>query len=521
MYISAPVTEFAREIGAADAGHAARTRASLTNGISAQQTTHFDLTDAHQIHSWLRATTTAFSRSIVGPGMTLARDPFWGNEASEEEYAALYNFYYGAEGRDFTNISDWYPFASKLYRTAGMYRLYGHATWELRRNGFDEVVSYDVIPGFVWPNCNADGSFRDPPFMQYLSSEKMVPLELDPDAIVFFMNPDLGPRLFASDFEALSEYVLPTDIYLSLAMRSLLENLRTPFGVWSLNEHATQEEVDNFSRKLDALYRGASNYGKSGVVVRGDAELQTFAPQVKDLPFQQGHNVMKDEMEGVSGVHGGKLGRTEEVSRSNLREIRRDYWETTQQPTVHLLAEQLHLLVHWRIFGIRGWRPVFKSPDFLTQVEKATVGMRGRQWGALSTNEMRSFVYDYPPLPEAWADSDYLWPTNMAIAGNVGALGQDPNDDGEEPVEEPDTDSEPPVRGDTDNAEERRGRAVAEMREYARFCLKRVGEPKRPFNWHYVPQPVVDMVDTALEGCRGKDEMKAVFDAVISGLMEA
>ena len=512
MYISAVATDSIKQIGGGLSG--GRFKDAPSSGITAQQSNYFDLRRAHELHSWLRATCSAFGRTVVGPGMVVAEDPAHKGEADTGERDLLQAFYTGIAGRDFTNISDWYPFSAKLYRTAGQFRLFGQSTWELRRNGFGEVLSYDVIPGFVWPNCNQDGSFKDPPFKQYLSAKQMKPLELNPDDIVMFMNPDFGARLFATDFEALSEYVLPTDIYLTLAMRSLLENHRTPFGFFSIDEHSTQDEVTNVSNKLDALYRGAKNYGKSGVVIRGEAEFKTFAPPLKDLPFQEGHDLMKDEIEGVSGVSGAKLGRTDEVNRSNLREIRRDYWETTHQPVVTLLADQMFMLIHQRIFGISAWRPVFRAPDFLTQVEKATVGMRGRQWGALNTNEFRKFVFDYQNIEEEWADEDYLWPKNMVIAGSATL-------DGEEPVDEPNTDSDPPIRGDTDNTEETRRLAIDEMRAFARFTLKRLGAPgHREFNFQHVPANVASLVTAALEGVTSKESANQIFSAVLGGLID-
>jgi hypothetical protein len=516
MYVSAPGTDLVREIGSGAVEGRATTKRVSHGGVSAQSSMYFDLNDAHQVHSWMRATTAAFGRTVVGPGMTLAKDPFYGDEATREELRQLENFYYGIEGRDFTNLSDWYPFSSKIYRTAGMFRLQGQCMWELRRNGFGEVVSYDIVPGFIFPNCEEDGTFKDPPFTQYVNAERGYELELHPEDVVFFMNPDFGTRAFATDFEALAEYVLPTDIYLTTAMRSLLENLRTPFGVISLEEHATQEEVDTFSRKMDALYRGASNYGKSAIVVRGATDFKTLTPPLKDLPFQQGHDIMKDEVEGISGISGGKLGRTDEVNRSNLREIRRDYWETTHEPVTKMLADQMYVLIHQRVLGIRGWRPVFKAPDFLTQVEKATVGMRGRQWGALNTNEFREFVFDTLPIAEDWADEDYLWPTNMVVAGSEGLL------PGEDPLPEPSTDVGAPERGDTNNTEEVRRRALNEMRSYAKFCLNRVGKPiRRTFRFEHVPATIVEMTNEALDEVGdSRDGMKSVFDAVIGGMRD-
>jgi hypothetical protein len=500
----------------------AKGKTLVKGSTTKQRATHFDLDDTHRIHAWLRANLAAFGRSVIGPGLSISADPIYGDEATSEERELLQSFYFGIEGRDFNNISDWYSAMSKIYRTAGQFRLFGQASWELRSNGFDEVVSYDVIPGMLYPNCKEDGSFKDPPFYQYLTSAtQMHPLEVDPQDIVFFIQPDFGTRLFSTDFEALTEYVLPTDIYLNTAMRSLLENHRTPMGVFSLDENATPEDVKNMTALLDNLYRGAINYGKSAVVVRGQTSFKDFSAPITDLPFKEGHSSMQDEIEGVSGVSGTKLGRTMEVNRSNMREIRRDYWETTLWPVVKLLSDQMYMLIHRRIFDIRSLRPVFNSPDFLTQVEKATVGMRGRQWSALNTNEFREFVFGYKPIDEDWADSDYMWPSNIVIAGSnpdgTAPVAGDP-DDGEEPSSEPNTDSDPPERGDTDNTEE----AVKEMKQYAKFYLNRLDKPNhRKFNFNHTDPHIVRLVNDALAHAITKDNVKSVFDAVITGLSEA
>ena len=191
MYISSAVNaDSVKVVGGGFSG--GRLKEASSSGLSGQQANYFDLREAHQLHSWLRATCAAFGRTVIGPGMQLAEAPAYVGKADIGERDLLNSFYTGIAGRDFTNISDWYPFSSKL-----------------RRNGYGEVLSYDVIPGFVWPNCNQDGTFKDPPFKQYISSEQMKPLELNPDDIVMFMNPDFGARMFATDFESLSEYVLP------------------------------------------------------------------------------------------------------------------------------------------------------------------------------------------------------------------------------------------------------------------------------------------------------------------------
>jgi len=514
MYISTASTSRTKLIGGNQSTNGTLNSWQVS-GINSQQTNHFDLNEAYRLHSWVRATCAAFGRTVVGPGMVISRDSAYTDAADDEERKFLWNFYTGVDGRDFSNISDFYPWTAKLYRTAGQFRLFGQATWEIRRNGFGEAVSFDVVPGFVWPNIDENGSFRDPPFTQFISPSKKIDLELNPDDVAFFMNPDFGSRAFATDFESISEYVLPTDIHLIKAMRSMLQNYRTPFGVYSLHESATQEETQNFSAQLDSLYRGAENYGKSAVVVHGETSFKASSPPVKDLPFEKGHALMKDEIEGVSGVSGSKLGRTDEVNRSNMREIRRDYWETTQQPIVSMLADQMYLLIHRRIFGIDAWRPEFLAPDFLTQVEKATVAMRGRQWGGMNTNEFRKFVFSFPEIKEDWANEDYLWPTNMVIAGSEGALA------GEEPVSEPGTDSDAPIRGDTDNTEEARGLAIAEMRAYSKFCLNRHGKQgTRKFNFEHVSNDIVKLVDGALETANNRDDVKQIFSIVLGGMNE-
>lgn len=483
-----------------------RIEMARASGTSEARSTYFDLKDANKAHAWVRATVSAFGRTLIGPGMAIKPHKRFIDSANDADREALWDFYTSVEGRSFDNISDFYPFIAKMYRTAGQFRLFGQAAWELRRNGFDQVVSYDVIPGFIWPNCKKDGTFKDPPFYQALNNSTVEALELKPDDVVMFFHPDVGHRPFATDFEALASYALPTDIYLSTAMLSLLENWKTPLALYTLGGGATKEAEDAFKAQLDQLYRGAANFGKAAVVARGEVNLKTITPAIDDLPFTEGHEGLKDEIEGVSGVIGSKLGRTEELSRSNLRELRKDYWETTLQPIAKMLAGQLYIQVHQRIFGVKEWVPVFRSPDFLTQVEKATVGMRGRQWGALTTNEFRSFVYDMQKISEDWADEDYLIPKNM--------IPRDAPAEGEEPVEEPDTDSDEPVRGD----EVREG-MVRELKQYASFYLNRLGrESTREFEAEYIPAELKSYIDDVLDGLgTDREAIKMAFDAVIEG----
>jgi hypothetical protein len=508
MYISLPRQPTAKKglVGVDSSDIRDRIEMATAGGASKARSTHFDLKDANQAHAWLRATTSAFGRTLIGPGMTIKRHKRFTESADEADREALWDFYTTIEGRDFTNLSDFYPFIAKLYRTAGQFRLFGQAAWELRRNGFDEVVSYDVVPGFIWPNCKSDGAFKDPPFYQVLSKSIVEPLELQPEDMVMFLHPDVGHRPFATDFEALATYALPTDIYLSTAMLSLLENWKTPLALYTLGIGATEETERTFKAQLDQLYKGAANFGKAAVVARGEVNLKTITPAMDDLPFSEGHDSLKDEIEGVSGVTGSKLGRTEELSRSNLRELRKDYWETTLQPLSKMLAGQLYVQVHQRIFGIREWVPVFNSPDFLTQVEKATVGMRGRQWGALATNEFRSFVYDMQAIPEDWANEDYLIPKNM--------IPRDAPAEGEEPVEEPDTDSDEPIRGD-----EIREGLVRELKQYASFYLNRLGGGRtREFETEYIPENLKSFIDDVLDGLGDdREAVKMAFDAAIRG----
>ena len=141
--------------------------------------------------------------------------------------------------------------------------------------------------------------------------------------------------------------------------------------------------------------------------------------------------------------------------------------------------------------------------------------MRGRQWGGMNTNEFRKFVFSFPEIKEDWANEDYLWPTNMVIAGSEGALA------GEEPVSEPGTDSDAPIRGDTDNTEEARGLAIAEMRAYSKFCLNRHGKQgTRKFNFEHVSNDIVKLVDGALETANNRDDVKQIFSIVLGGMNE-
>ena len=98
--------------------------------------------------------------------------------------------------------------------------------------------------------------------------------------------------------------------------------------------------------------------------------------------------------------------------------------------------------------------------------------------------------------------------------------GEDSPDE-EDPVEEPNTDTTPPERGDTEDSKRA---MIQEMRTYARFCQNRFDTPERmrPFNFKVTPQGIVDMVTEAIETHGDtRDNIKQLFNAVIQGLEDS
>ena len=482
---------------------------SSTVGKNSKTSSMLDLIDAAEVVPYLMASGGTVGRGMVGPGFDIVR-PLSNDSGTDKEKKILESFFRGTRA-DSNNFKDVFGPLAKIYTTAFMFRILGVAAWELLRDEAGNAVGFDLVPGVVKPNIEADGRFRSPAYYQYLrhgSVESKTEFS-NPSDIVFFGVPDVGSGIYLSESYSLSEYTLPSEIYAAKAYLSLHENKTSPYqGFWYTPENIDDDTFDQFAELINVRYRGSENYGKSPIIMRGKGGFEYIAPSKDDAPYVEGREVSRKEIAGVTGVPGAKYGHLEGQGSTGLKEVRREFYESVLRPVASVMEEAIYHQICVREFGITGWRFMFNRPDFTTAIEDASIEMRRIQWGTSSPNEVRARRGEAPR-----EGGDYfLVPLNMQLIDERGRP-VDPVDDNAgdmKPGEEnPVPGSEDPVR-----VEE----VIGELRAWRKFAT-RVASGKRferDFNCDHIPLGLSNYIDGLIDSAGDDiDVIRSIFDDAI------
>lgn len=477
-----------------------------------QRNAHFDLEDAARNLSWIRGSITQIGKNIIGPNWKLVKVREFEDEATPEAKQVLQRFYGLGVTKSYKNIKDFYTTSGKLYATAASFVLSGHSAWEMKRDGlFGTPVGFDYIPGRIEPQIEPNGDFKTPAFKQYLSSSQFSATEWqDPNDIVFFANPDFGGYPYSSDLEALIQYTLPSDIYAALSWLSMHKNRNAPLdGYWTIDPGVSDDVFKTVYAMLYSRYSGAHNYGKTPILAKGQLDFKTISRSEDEAPYLDGRAGARQEMSAVTGVPGGKLGVDgEDMSRDK----KRDYYESVIAPIHVCFEETMYEQVHLRSFGIRGWRPAFNNPSFVTEVEQASIDRTYWNIGKVNANELR--VRDGEEPREG--GDHYFEPANMLETPGT-QIGEDPL--GENPgapvmlpsEEDPAGQKPRPVRADEQSLYE-------ELRKWRDLSIKRAKQGKKPrkFETEIIPPAIYDILSFALnENGSNPSFVKDIFDEAL------
>ncbi len=466
----------------------------------------WDLMDAVKLHGYLRAAMSVVGRSVVGTWWRLVLHPEYKDEATERQRKSLMRFYLSLE-RPWSNIRDFQGMAYKLMIGAMYLRYFGQCAYQIVRDERGRPIGLDFLHGYVVPNVDANGNFLDPAFWQYPSRNSAQRVGYPVRDVVYITNPDWeGYPTGGTDIEALSEFALPLDLYLLTAARQYLRNRDRPEAYYILPADISEEAFRNFVEALQARYSGVQNVGRSPIVVAGDLEIKELSKLPSDLPYQEARLDTRREVLAVTGVSEAKLGLTEGMTQSNLRELRREFHETTMLPLFRLIEEGFYEQIHVREFNVRGWMFKFNNPDFLTAVERATVHLRYRNMGVLSANEIRADL-GREPRQDPGGDT-YLTPLNMVEEPGSPPEGRPVEPDAPSQVGEPSDSAGDPVRGD---------RSLSELRQWRRFAIRRMkeGKPIRPFKTEHIPEFLAEAIQHELEQCQSVEDVRSLFDSIL------
>ena len=484
----------------------------------------WDLMDTIKVHGYLRSAMSVVGRSTVGAWWTIKAHDELNKRGSDLQRRKLLAFY-STPVRDWTNIRDFQSFSHKLMIGAMYLKYFGQCAYHILRDRNGTAVGLDFLSGFVMPNVDEQGRFKSPAFIQYPTRNIHAGVHFkDPRDIVFVTNPDwAGHVAGGSDVEALTEFTLPIDLYLQEAAREYMKNRDKPEAFYILPADISDEAFDDFVAALEAKYKGPRNVGRNPITVAGELDIKELSPLPEGLPYQASRLDARDEMLAAAGVSGAKVGISDKLSSGNLRELRKEFHETSMLPLFRLIEDAFYDQIHLREFSFPAWRFAFNNPDFLTAVERATVHMRYHDMRVLNPNEIRNEI-GYQDRTDDFGDKFIDEFEEMKKAGNDQGNppeGREERPDAPSEIDEPTLDDQDPPRGDQHD-ENRNERFMSALREYRRFAIRRINDGKsiRPYQSEDIPDYMLDAIHARLKRCKTAAGVKRVFSEVTSLLGE-
>lgn len=393
---------------------------------------------------------------------------------------------------------------AKIFLTASMLKLFGQAGWEQVRDGFGNLSSFDLIFGKIKPNYDLNGQFETPAWTQF---HRTGTVEFENvDDIVYFVLPDIdGYMTGGSDIEALTAITLASDLLAALANQSLLENIGAPDGIFSVDSELGDDAYEQLRAEIYDLFQGPANYGRSMIVAQG---LLNFLPYniQRDMQWGESREFNRQDISAATGVSSGQLGMAEGLSRANLGQMRRQFWDTTTAPLCRLIESGVNEQVFQRDLKVWDWCLKFQTPEFQTEGEKTYNAVRRISYAVSSPNEEAARM-GYAGFP---GGDLRLIPGNMRILGEE-ANAQGPPAFGTHPLQGRPRGGEK-VETESDFEAERK-----ELANWLRICKAMVRDGDLPvtdrrFEPKSLPPALVEWGHDLLSEAGSMREIEEVFD---------
>lgn len=388
------------------------------------------LIDTMYKYPWLNSSISHIAKSVVGSGysLTLADLSEGKNSSVDSKEKSIERYLeskYLQKSSKFHNVKDLMTFSSKLTQTIIYYILFGYAAWETIFDDRGAASGFDFASELVIPNFRKNGDFKNPAYLgyPYFRDEPKEPSTYEtPEKIVYFVNPAINGEFVGRTFlESLTNYVIPADIYAAYTYLNLHKNYSKPSGIWTV-PNVDRDEFKRFTQQLDQKYKGYENYGQSAIAVRGQVDFKEFrSPAKDDMPYIEGRKYSRNELATVLGVPTAMLGVPEDMDKSDMQSLQRQYYENTLRPITRVLEETINNQIIQRYFGTDELRFKFNQPDFMKAVERSSVARRFFEIGALSPNEIRRDYLRKPPR-----EGGDLYVEELKIASNQFMAGTNP-----------------------------------------------------------------------------------------------
>jgi len=463
-----------------------------------------DIMDALKVDGYFKAAITTVTNAGVGADWAVEKHKNHFLEASDENKEKLLAFY-GYSSPDWNNIKDFYGMPSKLVAALFYLKFFGQAAFQIVKNQAGEPLGFEYIYGFVIPNVDEEGYFKDPAFIHLSLDTGKELASYSSDEVVFIVSPDLTGRPWGDALvESLTNFPLPLDIYLQTAAIQYLQESKLPPAIWELPEKVDEEEFNALADYIEDNYKGANNIGKVPIVVSGEINIKRLASFPDQIPYMEARNGTRQEILSVVGTMANKLGIDTENELSE--DYRKEFFESTVIPLFRFIEEGLYTQVHKRLFEIDDWVFKFGRVDFLDDVEQATVHMRYRQIGVMNANEIRA-ERGLPPREDG-KGGDFTDPITNNQSEEQGSPpeGREDRPDSPSEVGEPTIDDQDPPRGDRRLFELE---LINELAALQRFVLNRWSSRREDyveFFWNHEDAKTMKAVQQILSKSETKDE---------------
>lgn len=491
-------------------------------------------------HSWTRATVMTVARSAVGSGFSIVRHPVFGNLTADSqvqnglydssEIDQIKDFFYApmTTGR---YIQDYYTTASKIMYTVTSLVFYGQAAWEIIYDRDGKPIGFDPLPGFVFPNVDNLGKFMKPAYYYRPWNSTEVYEFSRPKDIFYVTWPGTDLSIFgSSEYIAAAESSIPSDIYAAAVYRAHFENINAPFnGFWQVSPTTSDEDYKRFVSMIINRYTGVKNYGRNPIVIRGDAEFKEMRSRTNDdAPYLEGRKYNQEEISALSGVSSSKLGLGSNVNRTNFREQRRDFWETTLRPIYSILEEAIYAQIFMRLFNKKEWTLAFNRPDLTTALEDATIYTRYVQNGIMNANEARAKI-NLPPRmdEEGWI---YYQPAQthlqQGLAENEGKTNPSGKERADAGTSDRSSDMQRPsstdrVSNDDSESSNTKSAIISELKTWKKFAIKSSDGKRayRKFATSFIDDDVAQLIEShIIENLNDKEFIRGFFDELIENI---
>jgi HK97 family phage portal protein len=390
------------------------------------------------------------------------------------------------------------PFMSRfelMEQTLGLLELTGNAYWYL-------VGGSDGTPAEIWtlrPDRVSIVPDARSGVRGYLYEVDGQRIPLDPIEVVHFKRWHPGSDFYGlSALEAARVAVISDQAMAAWNRNTFGQDHGVPAGIVNIKEYVSDADFDRIKREWRTSYGGTQR--RTAFLRGGSVEWQHIGLTHTDLDFLEGRRAHRDEILNIFGVPVALL--SENATEANAKVAERMFIERTLYPKLVRLAQKItqELLPFWTQPGVE---MLAEFADIRPTDTQARLAELRAAYPVLSINELRERYFHLPPV--AWGDLPVNHPdVPDALADSI------PN---------PAPDAAPdalPAKSVVSAASQTAPvpDALAELAQWERFALKRIGQPNgRTFQPRVIAAALAFEINAGLLHSGDAAEVRGVFRA--------